>query len=574
VNATAAREEADNVELLKDVGKSSIEAHGYADAQAGGVEARLNGRVEELRDALGDYRETTQIKLDSERDLIYHWIAGTFTLLCFLISLSGVYSHTRKFRYPEIQRKILAILWMPPIYSLCCWLSLLYPAAAAGLAMVRDGYEAYTIWVFVSFLVSIVGGDEALAGDASPGGRALLRRDPYSRFVARLEADGSAHLPYAFCPPCGRKASPRSFLRQCMVAVMQFVLCKPLLSVAAYVVVCADAQYYSDRDRPQWVSDAKLVIFVLANLSVTVAVSGLLKVYHATAHYLESHAPWPKFCCVKGVVFITFWQGSVIWALTRENALQSELAEAVQNFLICVEMFVASVVHSYVFSPDEWQPNFKPPSVVRMTDNLAMRDFIQDMRYVLAPQQPTVKKERKRAEVEAELKEADENDFEDDDDDDAGVSVANSAAAADDAVANGAEEADDDFEDADDDAAVADGPDDTDAGDDVEAGAADGADGGAAEADATDTAGVATEGTPMETPMKTPLRDRAPSFNFSDDDDPEAPRPDDPEALRPRDDDGASPPMFESPAPHEARVILADATAAGAETTAAPYRTP
>ena len=30
---------------------------------------------------------------------------------------------------------------------------------AAGLGMIRDGYEAYTIWVFVSFLFSVIGDD-------------------------------------------------------------------------------------------------------------------------------------------------------------------------------------------------------------------------------------------------------------------------------------------------------------------------------------------------------------------------------------------------------------------------------
>ena len=60
---------------------------------------------------------------------------------------------------------------------------------------------------------------------------------------------------------------------------------------------------------------------------------------------------------VKGVVFLTFWQGTVIWALTcTEHAnpfASKEMADAVQNFLICVEMFIASVVHTYTFSADE-----------------------------------------------------------------------------------------------------------------------------------------------------------------------------------------------------------------------------
>ncbi|EGB08289.1 hypothetical protein AURANDRAFT_12252, partial [Aureococcus anophagefferens] len=257
------------------------------------------------------------------------WIAGTFTLLCCLIAAAGAFSHSRAFAFPEVQRKILALLWMPPIYGLCCWLSLLYPLAAPGLSMVRDGYEAYTIWVFVSFLVSLAADD-----------------------------DSGAHvLPRAFCPPpcCGRKPPAKKFLRQCMIAVLQFVLFKPVLSVGDYVLTMVP---YERASREPWVDRARLVVLVCMNVSVSVALTGLLKVYHATAHRLERHGPWPKFCCVKGVVFLTFWQGTVIWALTCSESANpfasKEMADAVQNFLICVEMFVASVVHSYTFSADEW----------------------------------------------------------------------------------------------------------------------------------------------------------------------------------------------------------------------------
>ena len=95
---------------------------------------------------------------------------------------------------------------MPPIYGLCCWLSLLYPLAAPGLSMVRDGYEAYTIWVFVSFLVSVLGEEDdgdAEAGLPTPGRRGRKnQRSKYAVVVAKLAADddsGAHVLPRAFC---------------------------------------------------------------------------------------------------------------------------------------------------------------------------------------------------------------------------------------------------------------------------------------------------------------------------------------------------------------------------------------
>ena len=86
--------------------------------------------------------------MDKERDLVYHWIAGTFALLCCVIALGGIVAHARALARTEVQRKILALLWMPPIYALCCWCSLLFPPYAPLLAVGRDGVEA-AIWVFV-----------------------------------------------------------------------------------------------------------------------------------------------------------------------------------------------------------------------------------------------------------------------------------------------------------------------------------------------------------------------------------------------------------------------------------------
>lgn len=395
------------------------------DASAQTVRAYTDQRVEAVSMRLVDYTQSTAVKFESERDLIYHWIAGTFTLLCFLVSLSGVYSHTRALAVPDVQRKILALLWMPPIYSVCCWLSLLYPGSTAGLGMIRDGYEAYTIWVFVSFLISILGDDgkngrrrgrlstSRAATPSSPTASSRLspprlslsvsetkkQDDPecdqgpdpsYDRVVARLEADGD-QLPRAFCPPCG-KASARSFLKQCMIATLQFVAVKPTIAVADYVLAAAAAQRALassasaddyDEDANDWITQARAGLFIVANVSVTVAFSGLLKVYHAVAHHLVNHNPWPKFISVKGIVFITFWQGTVIWLMTHYSGsfANKDVADAVQNFLICVEMFIASVVHSYTFAADEWQPNYRPTNL-QISDNLAVGDFIQDLRYV------------------------------------------------------------------------------------------------------------------------------------------------------------------------------------------------
>ena len=55
-------------------------------------------------------------------------------------------SHLRKMQEPVVQRKILAILWMSPIYAITSWFSLVFHSAEGYLAIIRDSYEAYVIY--------------------------------------------------------------------------------------------------------------------------------------------------------------------------------------------------------------------------------------------------------------------------------------------------------------------------------------------------------------------------------------------------------------------------------------------
>jgi len=47
-------------------------------------------------------------------------------------------------------------------------------------------------------------------------------------------------------------------------------------------------------------------------VSVALAFYGLMCFYHGTEKELEWCNPWPKFLCIKGVVFATFWQSVAI----------------------------------------------------------------------------------------------------------------------------------------------------------------------------------------------------------------------------------------------------------------------
>ncbi len=83
--------------------------------------------------------------------------AGIFTLLTCLISMFHMTTHVHKLCQPKIQRKIIAILWMSPIYSVTSFLSLIFPPIEGWMAIVKDFYESYCIFVFLSFLIAVLG---------------------------------------------------------------------------------------------------------------------------------------------------------------------------------------------------------------------------------------------------------------------------------------------------------------------------------------------------------------------------------------------------------------------------------
>ena len=65
--------------------------------------------------------------------------------------------------------------------------------------------------------------------------------------------------------------------------------------------------------------------------------------------------------CIKGVVFFTWWQGILIALLQsygiineRGSWAADDVADGLQDYLICVEMLFFALAHSYTFSYTEY----------------------------------------------------------------------------------------------------------------------------------------------------------------------------------------------------------------------------
>ena len=115
--------------------------------------------------------------------------------------------------------------------------------------------------------------------------------------------------------------------------------------------------------------------------------------------------PFAKFLCIKGVVFMTFWQGLAITILAETTDVgggdAEEWAMSAQNFLICLEMLLFSIAHFYCFPTEEWEENYKVNyNKHKFGDSIALGDFFADLKLVMKgghhkrrkkkPSEPTV----------------------------------------------------------------------------------------------------------------------------------------------------------------------------------------
>lgn len=143
------------------------------------------------------------------------------------------------------------------------------------------------------------------------------------------------------------------FLRFCKQATLQFCLVKPLM---AFIIIFLQAfGHYRDGD---WSPDSGYIyITIIYNVSVSLALYGLFLFYFATRDLLTPYEPVLKFCTVKSVIFLSFWQGVALAVLEKADVISplapgtaaGTVSAGYQNFLICIEMFFAAVALRYAF---------------------------------------------------------------------------------------------------------------------------------------------------------------------------------------------------------------------------------
>lgn len=312
-------------------------------------------------------------------------ISGICVWAALIVTFHQIYMHLRHYSRPNEQRYILRILFIVPIYSFDSWLSLLFISNDQYYVYfdsVRDCYEAFVIYNFLSLCYEYLGGESAIMSE--------IRGKPVKTSCL-----------YGTCCLMGMTYSI-GFLRFCKQATLQFCVIKPLMAVITIILQIYGKYHDGDFD----VRSGYLYITIIYNISVSLALYAMFLFYFTTSELLSPYDPVLKFLTVKSVIFLSFWQGMLLAILERcgiipevqiiddHEVRAGTVAAGYQNFFICIEMLCAAIALRFAYPSQVYverneltQGNVAPMQSISsgLKETMNPNDIVQDAIHNFSP---------------------------------------------------------------------------------------------------------------------------------------------------------------------------------------------
>ncbi|XP_048641305.1 transmembrane protein 184A isoform X3 [Marmota marmota marmota] len=142
-------------------------------------------------------------------------ISGIFVWAALFITCHQIYLHLRSYTVPQEQRYIIRLLLIVPIYAFDSWLSLLLLGGHEYYVYfdsVRDCYEAFAIYSFLSLCFQYLGGESAIMAEIR--GKPIKSSCVYGTCCLRGMAYSIGFL--RFCKQCPQWLPVRDPGLQCL----------------------------------------------------------------------------------------------------------------------------------------------------------------------------------------------------------------------------------------------------------------------------------------------------------------------------------------------------------------------
>lgn len=272
---------------------------------------------------------------ESSWPIIAAGVASTFSTLVSIISL---WTHLKQYRKPIMQRYVVRIMLMVPLYAIASWLSLLSFTAASFIDPIRDVYEAFVIYCFFNLLINYLGGERSII-IMTHGREPKAHPWPLRHFCNKVDISD----PYTFL------AIKRG--------ILQYAWLKPALALATVLMKVTGTfqEGYIGLNSGYFWSG------LLYNVSITLSLYCLAMFWVCLHDDLVPFRPVPKFLVIKLIIFASYWQGFLLslfvftgFIKDRPGYSSDNVALATQDLLTCFEMPFFAIAHWYAFSVSDY----------------------------------------------------------------------------------------------------------------------------------------------------------------------------------------------------------------------------
>ncbi|KAI3717969.1 hypothetical protein L1987_69924 [Smallanthus sonchifolius] len=288
------------------------------------------------------------MKLDAEHSFLHSWtiFSSSFcVLIALILSMYLIFEHLSAYNQPEEQKFLIGLILMVPVYALESFLSLLDSDAAFNYEIIRDCYEAFALYCFERYLIACLGGEDNTI-------KFMESKSLISSSIPLLEESytyGIVEHPFPLNFMLREWYLGPDFYQAVKIGIVQYMILKLICGLLAmlfqFLGVYGEGKF-------EWGYAYPYLALVL-NFSQSWALYCLVQFYSVIKDKLAPIKPLAKFLTFKSIVFLTWWQGVIIAFLFSMGALQGSLAQElktrIQDYMICIEMAVAAVVHLYVF---------------------------------------------------------------------------------------------------------------------------------------------------------------------------------------------------------------------------------
>ncbi|EED12989.1 DUF300 domain protein, putative [Talaromyces stipitatus ATCC 10500] len=268
-------------------------------------------------------------------------------LIGIVCSLFLAFMHATHYSKPREQRHILRILFMVPVYCTESFLCFLFYRESVYFEVLGSCYEAFALSSFFTLLCHYAAPD-------------LHAQKDYFRMIRPKEWLWPLSW-FAKC--CGGQRgcwrTPRSGLTWFNIiwtGIYQYCFIRVAMTIVA-VATQAFGKYCEASLSPAF---AHVWVLVIESVAVSIAMYCLIQFYVQVHGDMAQYKPFLKITAIKLVIFLSFWQTTVISFLSSSGAIKpseklanQDIQIGVPNLLLCIEMALFSILHLFAFP---WQP--------------------------------------------------------------------------------------------------------------------------------------------------------------------------------------------------------------------------